>query len=119
MNSEPWKLIILFEPPPDQATFDQDWQRFLRLAEAMPGLRRELVSKTQPLGSMSTPYALVHELIFDSQQALLDAMRSNEGQAAAHWLRQFTYGRIQLLIGPHMEAREEEFKREKESGQSA
>lgn len=116
--AEPWKLILLFEPPPDQATFDQDWQRFLKLAEAMPGLRRELVSKgARPLGSASAPYPLIHELIFDSEQALLDALRSDQGQAAGHWLRQFTFGRVHLLIGPHMEARQEEFR--KGSGQGA
>lgn len=118
---EPWKLIVLFEPPEDWATFEADWQTFMGLAEKMPGLRRELLSRaTRPLGERGVPFALVHELLFDSREALEKALASEEGQAAALWLHKFTHGRINLLIGPHQEAQEKDFgKREKGSGQPA
>ena len=39
------KLIILFESPDDEQAFQLGWQKFLGLAEQLPGLRRETVSR--------------------------------------------------------------------------
>ncbi len=39
------KLIILFESLENEQAFQLGWQKFLGLAEKMPGLRRETVSR--------------------------------------------------------------------------
>jgi len=105
------KLIILFEPPDNEHTFQLNWQKFLGLAEKMPGLRRETVSRVEQVlfGKTEGGYVLVHELLFDSKEALEAAMQSPEGQAAGAFLQSFTGGRVVLLLAEHMEAREKDF----------
>ena len=41
------KLVILIEPPADQAALDTGWPEFLRYAESMPGLVREATSRVE------------------------------------------------------------------------
>jgi len=108
------KLIVLFEPPDygravtyhDEQAFQLGWQKFLGLAEKMPGLRRETVSRVERVlfGKPEGGHVLLHELLFDSKEALEAAMQSPEGQAAGTFLQSFTGGRVMLLLAEHMEA---------------
>ncbi len=41
------KLVIWIEPLPDWERFEAEWPAFLRLAEALPGLRREATSRVE------------------------------------------------------------------------
>ena len=111
-----YKLVILFLPPFAWATFEQGWQKFLGLAEQMPGLRKEVVSDIDSLvfGPPNLNYKKVHELYFDSQEDLESALNSDEGQKAGQWLHSFTQGQFLLMIAKHMEAKPEEFKKEKQ-----
>lgn len=108
-----YKLVILFLPPFAWASFEQGWQKFLRLAEQMPGLRKEAVGDVDELvfGPPNMNYKKVHELFFDSREALEDALKSEAGQNAGQWLQSFTQGRFLLLIAKHMEATPEQFKK--------
>ena len=105
------KLIVLFEPPGDEQAFQLGWQKFLGLAEKMPGLRRETVSRVERVlfGKSESGYVLLHELLFDSKEALEAAMQSPEGQAAGAYLQSFTEGRVVLLTAEHLEAGEKDF----------
>ncbi len=105
------ELIILFKPPDDEQTFQLNWQKFLGLAEKMPSLRRETIGRVERtlFGNPESGYTLVHELLFDSKEALEAAMASPEGQAAGKFLQSFTGGRVVLLIAEHLEAGEKEF----------
>jgi uncharacterized protein (TIGR02118 family) len=105
------KLIILFYQPLDWGAFEQGWQKFLGLAEKMPGLRKESVAEVGQLiyGPERQRYAKIHELYFDSLQHLETALRSEAGQAAGEWLHQFTHGRFLLLTAEHKEAKPEDF----------
>jgi uncharacterized protein (TIGR02118 family) len=109
------KLTILFEPPDEWLSFEQDWQKFLGLAEQMPGLRRELIGRVQQVvhGGGGNPCVLIHELLFDTKAALEAALKSPQGEAAGQWLQTFTRGRITLLISEHQEAQQDEFRRAK------
>jgi len=119
------KLIVLFEPPDngravtyhDEQAFQLNWQKFLGLAEKMPGLCRETVSRVERVlfGKSEGGYALVHELLFDSKEALESAMQSPEGQAAGSYLQSFTGGRVVLLTAEHLEAEEREFVKRNDS----
>jgi len=107
------KLIILFDRPVDAAGFASGWQTFLRLAEQMPGLRRESVSLIEDalyVGSGPRPYK-IHEFYFADRAALDAALASAAGQQAGEWLHQFADGKFVLLIAPHQEATEKEFKK--------
>jgi len=105
------KLIILFESPENEQAFQLGWQKFLGLAERMPGLRRETVSRVvqRLFGKPEGGIALIHELLFDSKEALEAAMQSPEGQAAGKFLQSFTGGKVVLLVAEHLEAGEKDF----------
>jgi uncharacterized protein (TIGR02118 family) len=111
-----YKLVILFLPPFAWASFESGWQKFLGLAEQMPGLRKEMVGDIEELvfGPQSMNYKKIHELYFDSRADLEAALQSEEGQKAGQWLQSFTQGRFLLFIAKHMEATPEEFKKPKQ-----
>ena len=77
-----FKLLILIEPQEDWLNFEQAWPQFLALAEKMPGLVRETTSPIHARLHGSLPVSMVHELYFESRQALKAAMSSAEGVAA-------------------------------------
>jgi uncharacterized protein (TIGR02118 family) len=110
-----YKLVILFFPPFAWASFESGWQKFLGLAEQMPGLRKEMVSDIDELvfGPKTMSYKKIHELYFDSREDLDTALNSEEGQKAGQWLHSFTQGRFILMVAKHMEANPNEFKKPK------
>jgi len=111
-----YKLVILFLPPFAWATFERGWQKFLGLAEQMPGLRKEVVGDTEDLifGPSSMNFKKIHELYFDSREDLEAALNSEAGQKAGQWLQSFAQGRFLLMISKHMEATPDEFKKQKQ-----
>lgn len=108
-----YKLIILFDQPDDPTTFGRNWEIFLRMAEQMPGLRRENTSRIDRVifgGRKMRPH-MIHEFHFDDRAALDAALASDAGQQAGEWLHQFTGGNFVLLSAPHHEATENEIKK--------
>ncbi len=102
------KLIIFFFR---QDFNQQGWQKFMGLAEKMPGLRRETVSDMDEFvfGNAGRGYAKIHEFYFDSRKALNTALQSKEGQVAGAWLQEFTSKHFTMIIAKHEEALPEEF----------
>jgi uncharacterized protein (TIGR02118 family) len=113
-----YKLVILFLPPRAWTSFEPGWQKFLGLAEQMPGLRKEVVSDTEELvfGSPAMNYKKIQELYFDSREDLEAALKSDEGQKAGQWLQSFTQGRFLLVIAKHMEATPDQFRKKEGRG---
>lgn len=97
------KLVILIEPPEDYAAFEETWPQFLHIAERMPGLRRESTSRVDGVLYGSVDCTIIHELYFDSQAAIQEAMSSPEGHAAGELLQRMTAGRMTLLYADHKE----------------
>lgn len=108
-----YKLVILFEHPLDEEEFQMNWQKFMGLAEKLPRLKREVVSRVQEVvyAPDGRQYTRLHELLFDSRDALEAALRSQAGQLAGQFLQAFTQGRMVLLTAEHMEAFEKDFKK--------
>lgn len=108
-----YKLIILFEKPLNELDFQENWQIFMGLAEKLPRLRREIVSSVQQVihGPGDRQFFRIHELIFDSRDALETALETKAGQEAGQFLQNFTFGRVMLLTAEHMEAWEADFKK--------
>jgi uncharacterized protein (TIGR02118 family) len=109
-----YKIVILFEQHPDEQGFQENWQKFMGLAEKLPRLRREIVSRVDQVvfAPDGRRYTRVHELIFDSRDALETALQSQPGKAAGQYLQDFTQGRVVLLTAEHMEALEKDFKKQ-------
>lgn len=97
------KLVILIEPPDDWEVFDEAWPQFLHHAEGMPGLRREATSRVDTFLYGDRPYALMHELFFDSLDVAQQAMASLEGRQAGRVLQELSRGRLVLFFADHKE----------------
>jgi uncharacterized protein (TIGR02118 family) len=95
-----FKLTVLYEGPADPAAFDAHYfGTHVPLAEAMPGIRRFEVSKTTgTLDGSAPPYYLQAELYFDSSDALMTALGSAEGQAAAGDMANLTAASVKTVI---------------------
>ncbi len=106
-----YKLTLIFAPPTDPIAFQDGWQTFLRLSEAMPGLRRETVSHVDAVLQGQPGIYMIHNLYFDSRTALEAALKSPAGQQAGAHLQAFTQGRVTILLAEHREAHEQEFRR--------
>lgn len=98
-----FKLVILIEPQEDSLEFEQDWPRFLALAEKMPGLVRETTSPVHSRLHGRFPVSMIHELYFESRRALKAAMSSPQGVAAGEMLQTITNGKVTLLFADHLE----------------
>ncbi len=98
-----YKLIILISPQQDSAIFHEQWPRFLRLAEQMPGVVREVT--VNPHAHLYGRYRLemAHELYFDTLKDLETAMLSPVGQAAGSVLQEITGRNVSLIIAEHLE----------------
>jgi len=97
------KLLILITVPPDDDLFDLHWPEFLRVAEGMPGLVRETTGRVNFRLYGDIDARMVHELHFNSLQALEAAMRSEAGVNAGKVLQRITGGRFTLLFADHHE----------------
>lgn len=93
------KLIVLYGPPTDPDAFDAHYfGTHVPLAEKIPNVKRFSVSKLSALDSSPSPYYLVAELFFDSREALVAALSTAEGQAAAADVATFATGGATMLI---------------------
>jgi uncharacterized protein (TIGR02118 family) len=97
------KLVILVDELEGQTNFDELWPGFLSLAEQMPGLRREVTSRVDRVVFGKSACSLIHELYFDSLEAVRQAMNSPQGLQAGQMLQKLTQGHMTLLIADHKE----------------
>lgn len=98
------KLMLLFKKPQDVVTFETEWsERFVALAERMPGIRRIGVIRVTGGPEGDADLHLIHEFYFDNAEALDSAMSSAEGQAAGKVLMSFAAANVEILFAEHME----------------
>jgi uncharacterized protein (TIGR02118 family) len=98
------KLIILFKRPADPADFQRRWsEEFVPLAEQLPGLRRITVSVAHGGPAGSVDVHLIHELHFDTLEAVKAAMAAPEGLRAGRCLVDLAGQRAELVFAEHME----------------
>ncbi len=98
-----YKLMILIEPTANGPLLDEGWPQFLHQAERMPGLLREASVLVRRTLAGRHEIAQAHELFFETQEALYQAMASPAGQAAGQILQHITAGQMTLLIAEHRE----------------
>ena len=98
-----FKLMIVVESQIDMLEFEKSWPEFLKLAEQMPGLRKEAFSPVYARVYGDAQISMVHELYFDSPDDLQAALGSEVGQKAGRKLQQITQGKFSLLFADHLE----------------
>jgi uncharacterized protein (TIGR02118 family) len=98
------KLVLIFGPPSDAATFDRRWSsEFVPVAERMPGLRRVTVARAYGGPTGKSDVHLIHEFYFDDEASLRHAMTSPVGQLAGQALMGFAAGLVRLAFAEHLE----------------
>lgn len=113
------KLIILIGPVADTPEFSEGWPEFLHHAEDMPGLLREATIRVHDTLFGNQDYRMIHELFFDSQQALQSALASPQGRLAGHILQKITAGQLHLLTAEHKEDDIENLRKYKNEAEDA
>ena len=112
------KLVILIEEMANQEQFYQMWPEFLLLSESMPGLIKEATCRIDSTIYGSYQPYLLHELYFDSVDAIQQAMSSTQGQAAGAYLQRMTGGKVSLVIADHKEDDLENIRRYQEASRN-
>ena len=95
------KLIVLYPPPADSATFDRRYssEHAPMVVQKVPGLKKFVAAQVLGTPAGAAPYHRVAELYFDSIEALQAAMASPGGQATvAHAMEISTGGPPVVLI---------------------
>jgi hypothetical protein len=97
------KLVILIQPSETWRENEENWPKFLRLVESMPGLRRESTSRVENFLFGAAAYIQSHELFFDTLPEAEIALASPQGKAAGKLLQQMTGGNMVLFLADHKE----------------
>lgn len=97
------KLVILIHESQEWQQNEERWPEFLRMAEQMPGLRRESTGHVEGNLTGGPAYARMHELFFDTLLEAEQAMASPYGRVAGGVLQQMTGGRLTLFFADHKE----------------
>ena len=96
------KLIVLYPPPTDLATFERRYhaEHAPMVVQKIPGLKKFVAAKVLGAPAGAPAYQRVAELYFDSMESLQAAMGSAGGQeAVAHAIEISTGGAPVVLIG--------------------
>ena len=95
------KLIVLYPPPSDAATFERRYrsEHTPMVMTKIPGLRKFVAAQVVGSPAGKAPYQRVAELYFDSIESLQAAMDSPGGQTTvAHAMEISTGGAPIVLI---------------------
>lgn len=95
------KLIVLYPPPTDTATFEQRYasEHVPMVSQKLTGVTRFIASRVLGTPAGAAPYQRVAELYFDTMESLQAAMASPGGQATvAHAMEISTGGAPVVLI---------------------
>ncbi|MBO8172401.1 MAG: EthD family reductase [Bacillaceae bacterium] len=94
------KLIALYKHPEDKEAFDRHYEEVhTPLAEKMPGLEKLEVTRIVGAPQGKSEYYLMAEMYFKDQDTLNNAMKSEEGMAAAKDLMGFAGKIVSMMIG--------------------
>lgn len=95
------KLIVLYPPPSDVATFERRYssEHAPMVMQKVPGVKKFVAAQVLGTPAGAAPYQRVAELYFDSMESLQAAMASPGGQATvAHAVEISTGGPPVVLI---------------------
>ncbi|HLX39302.1 MAG TPA: EthD family reductase [Ktedonobacteraceae bacterium] len=96
-----FQLTVLYGQPQDPEAFDRYYeQTHAPLALKIPGVKGYTAARAASLNPQeSSPYYLIANLYFDSQEAMGAAFESPEGHAAAGDVQNFATGGVTMLAG--------------------
>ncbi len=93
------KVFTLFGNPADRAVFDEYFEvNHCPLLVEVPNVARLTVNKIAGAGRGDSPFYLIVELYFASEEAMQEALNSEAGQAMARDLGRFASGGVTVLF---------------------
>ncbi len=94
------KVLVLFGTPEDEDTFFPHFRAtHLPLLEAVPHVERLTVNRVTGAAMGESPFALIVELEFPSEEAMQQGLNSEAGQAMARDYPAFASGGVTVLFG--------------------
>jgi len=93
------KLLVLYNEPKDPAHFRKHYvETHVPLANKLPGIKASRYSfDVKPLAPGKAPYFCVFEAEFESEAALMAALKSAEGKAVAGDVPNYASGGVTML----------------------
>lgn len=96
-----YQLIIFLPAGSDLQSFDEGWPQFLEIAEQMPGLIRESITRFDQVIYGSETIQRMYTFSFKDKKSLERALISEAGQKAGDLLHSLSGGNITILTGDH------------------
>ena len=96
-----YQLIILLPTGLDLHSFDEGWPQFLDIAEQMPGLIQESITRFDQILYGSETIQRIYTFSFHDKKSLENALVSEQGQKAGNLLHFLSGGNITILTGDH------------------
>ncbi len=94
------KVLVLFGTPLSEDAFYPYFRAtHLPLIEAVPGVERLSMTRVAGTAMGESPFALVVELEFPSEEAMQQGLNSEAGQAMARDYPAFASGGVTVLFG--------------------
>jgi len=98
-----YQLVLLIPTSVNLEKFDETWPSFLKVAEQMPGLIKESVSRVDQLIYGSEFISRIYTFTFPDQESLEKALVSNPGERAGQLIHDLTDGKVILLTARYQE----------------
>ncbi len=93
------KVLVLFGIPLDEDAFYRYFRTtHLPLLEAVPRVERLVVNRVAGAAIGESPFALIAELVFPSEEAMQEGLNSDAGQALARDYPEFASGGATVLF---------------------
>ena len=93
------KLVALYKKPADVAVFEKHYQEIhTPLAKKMPGLKKLEVGHFTGAPGGEPKFYMMAELYFDNKEAMMSALGSPEGKAAAKDVMSFAGDLIHMMF---------------------
>ena len=96
-----YQLIILLPAGLDLQAFDEGWPQFLEMAERLPGMIRESITRFDQVIYGSENIQRMYTFSFPDKKSLESALVSESGQKAGNLLHELSGGNITILTGDH------------------
>jgi uncharacterized protein (TIGR02118 family) len=91
--------LILFGVPTESEAFDEYFtNHHMQLLRAVPNVEKIILNQIAGAAHGESPYYLVVELQFNSEEAMQEGLNSEAGQAMANDLSQFASGGVSVLF---------------------
>jgi uncharacterized protein (TIGR02118 family) len=95
------RLIALYNVPADPGAFDAHYRDVHGpIVDRYPNLREVRLTSPQGVAGQAAPYHMMAEMVFDTDEGLAEALRSEAGAASAKDLRNFAQAGVTLFIAP-------------------